>query len=449
MANGAHFDSTAQGEDSAFSVAPTERALGLTVLFSYDRALIGRTIEANADLTIGREGEAVDVPLRDARVSRRHALLSFKAPGRKPLLEDQDSRNGTFVNGERIKQHELVAGTIIRIGDCLFEFGPIADPETDPADSGRASTELVGRSPLFIEMLELIDRLSPTELAVLIMGETGTGKELVARRLHERSGRQGALVAVNCAAIPEHLVESTLFGHKKGAFTGATQDTQGCFGQAHNGTLFLDEVSELPATMQAKLLRVLESREYAPVGAGSIVTTNARIISATNCDLRTESSLGRFRPDLFARLQGFIITPPPLRKRRSDIPLLVEHFFAMLLPSAPPKYTAGFMERLLVNDWPLNVRELRTILERLLVVAHGVPALRSEHLSAVLFEAKAHPTLDLSIETPSKEALEAALRECHGKIVLVAQRFQRQRGQVYRWLERYGIDPTSFRANST
>jgi DNA-binding NtrC family response regulator len=230
--------------------------------------------------------------------------------------------------------------------------------------------EMVGNSPALKRVLEQVAQVAPTGSTVLIQGETGTGKELVARAIHEASERrERALVTVNCAALPRELVESELFGHEKGAFTGATQQRRGRFELADGGTLFLDEVGELPLEAQAKLLRVLQEGEFDRVGGARSLRADVRIIAATNRDLQAQVGAGRFRSDLYYRLNVFPIALPPLRARREDIPRLVEHFAvrAARRLGRPLNVATAFLERAKAYDWPGNVRELENVVERAMI----------------------------------------------------------------------------------
>jgi two-component system NtrC family response regulator len=230
---------------------------------------------------------------------------------------------------------------------------------------------LVGHNPRMRELTELIARVGPTASTVLIEGETGTGKELVARAVHEASGRQGAFVAVNCGSISPELLESELFGHVRGAFTGAHAAREGLFSYAEGGTLFLDEVSEMAYPMQSKLLRALETRSVRPVGSDREVPVDCRVIGATNRRLEDEVREGRFREDLFYRLNVLSLSVPALRERRDDIPMLAQHFSESMAPGigVPPiPFTHEDMVKLQGYDWPGNVRELRNVIERSLLL---------------------------------------------------------------------------------
>jgi two-component system response regulator HydG len=248
------------------------------------------------------------------------------------------------------------------------------------------SQHIIGRSPPMIKLLEMVAQVAASEATVLITGESGTGKEMIAGAIHFNSPRKdGPLVKINCAAITETLLESELFGHEKGAFTGAYKRREGRFRQAHGGTLFLDEVSEMSLAMQVKLLRVLQDREITRVGGEEVIKVDVRIIAATNKDLRLEIEEGRFRDDLYYRLNVVTFNMPPLRERREDIPLLAQHFL-MQFSEQNRKQIKGFtpqaMDRLLKYDWPGNVRELMNAVERAVVLARG-DYLAEEELSLI------------------------------------------------------------------
>ena len=245
----------------------------------------------------------------------------------------------------------------------------------DEIRAGHDFHEVVGHSPSVMLLLEQVALVAPTDSTVLILGETGTGKELIARALHDRSARrEGPLIKVNCAALPRELIESELFGHEKGAFTGATQQRRGRFELADGGTLFLDEIGELSLEAQAKLLRVLQEREFERVGGTRTLHTNVRLIAATNRQLRDRVDRGEFRADLFYRLNVFPLTVPPLRERAADIPALVERFMAKAARKLGKSFEAvapAFLDRAMAYDWPGNVRELENVVERAAILSRG------------------------------------------------------------------------------
>jgi transcriptional regulator with GAF, ATPase, and Fis domain len=239
--------------------------------------------------------------------------------------------------------------------------------------AGRRAEQPVGQSPAIAHSIEMCRKVALSTATVLLYGETGTGKELASRSIHDFSERRdNPFIAINCAALPETLLESELFGHEKGAFTGATAQKLGRFELASGGTLFLDEIGEISPAIQVKLLRVIQEREFVRVGGTKTITTDVRIIAATNRDLKNEMEAGRFREDLYYRLNVFPIELPPLRDRIEDLPLLVAHFVRQIAPSlgvSPPQVSDEAMSALMQYDWPGNIRELRNVVERCTLLA--------------------------------------------------------------------------------
>ena len=245
----------------------------------------------------------------------------------------------------------------------------------EEVQEAKAFGDLVGQSAALRQVVSQIDVVAPTEASVLILGETGTGKELVAHEIHCRSARKdGPLVRVNCASIPRELFESEFFGHMRGSFTGAVKDRAGRFETAEGGTIFLDEVGEIPLDVQNKLLRILQEKRYERVGSDATRRANVRVVAATNRDLKQAVAAGRFREDLFYRLNVFPIEVPPLRERMDDIPLLAQHFVGLSsreLKCSKPRLTRAGVAKLQNYDWPGNVRELRNVIERAVILARG------------------------------------------------------------------------------
>lgn len=310
--------------------------------------------------------------VEDATVSRVHCKIEVDRHGYR--IRDLDSKNGTFVNGVKITDAYLPADSHLRIGSTDLQFS-LADEsvEVQLATRNRFG-DLIGQSPEMREIFALLARVAPTMATVLVEGESGTGKELVARALHDESDRKSEpFVVFDCSAVPRELVESELFGHVKGSFTGATQNRVGAFEEATGGTLFLDEIGELPVDMQPKLLRVLESREVKPVGANRRVKVDCRIVAATNRNLEQEVRASNFREDLYYRLAVIKLQLPALRYRVQDISLLVEHFVQSMIEQVPG--SAGLqisyetMAKLQRHTWPGNVRELRNFIERAVLLA--------------------------------------------------------------------------------
>lgn len=296
---------------------------------------------------------------------------------------------------------------------------------------------VVGQSALMLKLCERIKRIAPTPATILLTGESGTGKEVAARALHRMSPRSnGPFVPVNCAAISAELIESELFGHVKGAYTGAQQSREGLFYYASGGTLFLDEISELPAAAQAKLLRALEERRIRPVGSAQEVAVDVRVIAASNRDLKNEVASQRFRQDLYYRLQVLELTLPPLRDRPEDIPLLVEHFMAQLTPSlgvAPLPLDARTLAKMSDYEWPGNVRELRNLVERSLIL--GWFDIGSEPAIGV----DSCTSTDETLAAVEKKHILAVLAACDGNKSEASRRLEISRKTMDRKCQVWGI----------
>jgi len=307
-----------------------------------------------------------DLVLSDETVSRVHFEIMRDAKGY--LVRDLKSTNGTFLDGAEVKEAYLRAGSVIGLGACELKFTPFEERIEILPSEKEALGEMVGKSPAMREIFGLIERIAPTDATVLIEGETGTGKDMVARTLHQLSPRTAApFIVVDCGAVAGTLIESELFGHEKGAFTGAVAARQGAFELASGGTVFLDELGELSLDLQPKLLRVLEQRELRRVGGTKIIKVDLRVIAATRKDLRSEVEKGKFREDLYFRLNVVPITTPALRERREDIPLLIDAMLGKLSNSGIVLSEATRVA-LMAHDWPGNVRELRNVIERALAL---------------------------------------------------------------------------------
>ncbi|HTR49564.1 MAG TPA: sigma 54-interacting transcriptional regulator [Kofleriaceae bacterium] len=306
--------------------------------------------------------------LRDPAVSRYHLELHRTPAG--VQVVDLGSRNGTWLGGARIERALVPAGTQLRIGDTTLaveDAGQSLAPPA-PADLPR-SPDLVGDSDAIREVARLVHRVARVDSSVLIHGETGTGKEVIARAIHEASPRRDReLVVVDCGSLPAQLIASILFGHEKGAFTGADQRRAGAFERAEGGTVLLDEIGELPLDLQPALLGVLERRTFTRVGGAQPIAVDVRVLAATHRDLRAEVNAGRFRADLYYRLAVAKIAIPPLRERREDIEALVRHFVQRLTGVAELGPLAGVLDELRAQPWTGNVRELRNVVEAALVM---------------------------------------------------------------------------------
>ena len=323
----------------------------------------GKTLEVDGSSAPSLVGTSESCALRlvDRGVSRRH--LSLAAKDASLELVDLGSTNGTHVAGVRVGTAYLVGGETVRVGGVDL-FVERRDPVASALPMATAFGEMLGASREMRRLYPLCDRLAATDVPVVIEGETGTGKEVLAESIHEKSARAGGpFVVLDCTAVAPSLVETELFGHEKGAFTGAVKQRRGVFEQAHGGTLFIDELGELDASLQPKLLRALERAEIRRVGGDAFVSVDVRVIAATRRDLDAEVEAGRFRDDLFHRLAVGRVTLPPLRERKGDIPLLVRALCARLGAhegAIAPSVIAEW-ERL---PWPGNVRELRNAVAR-------------------------------------------------------------------------------------
>ncbi len=444
---------TATFQDEAKS--SSERGLpGLVLVYSAHHAQMPSAFPfVSAKLSAGRDATA-DIELHDSAASRLHAELHWD--GAVCILKDLGSRNGTFVNGARVSDCKLEHNDLVRLGDALFRFA-IDHAQHYAAYRLNGDTLPVGRpfSHKLRKQLEVpivggyqVDqvldralRFSSSKLSCLIGGESGTGKELLARALHQLSGRKGAFVAINCAALPAPLVESELFGFRRGAFTGADKDKRGLIESAHHGTLFLDEVGDMPLATQAKMLRVLQEREVLPVGATRSEKVDVNVVCATHRNLDVRVAEGSFRGDLLARIRECELHMPSIRERREDIFQLVLHF-AALLDVREDAFSSAFFLRVCEREWPYNVRDLQRAV-RVAIALRGQGAMGPELLPA---EAEMEEAPSSNKGVPSEEELRRLLSEHEGNIAAVGRVFGKERMQVHRWMQRYDIDIKSYRS---
>ena len=318
-------------------------------------------------------------------------------------------------------------------------------------EQARATGQMIGQSPAFTRAVELARRVAPTDLPVLITGEHGTGKELLAQTIHEHSARAARdFVPINCGALTESLLESTLFGHKKGAFTGATQDRDGLLVKADGGTLFLDEIGDMPPALQVKLLRAIEYGEVLPVGSDHPVYVDVRIVSATNRTLEQMMTEGTFREDLFWRIRGTQLTLPPLRERIEDIPLLAKHFLNLSAPlcvdKQPRVLSEEAIEVLVRHRWPGNMRELRHEMQRASVLSGTARVLAAEDFECFHVVQNTHPqslepiTLQQKVQSLERREIQAALLRHDQNRTHVARELGLSRQGLLNKMERYGLD---------
>lgn len=315
-----------------------------------------------------------DLVLEDPSVSRNHLKIDGERSGYR--IRDLESKNGTWFAGVRLCEAVLGPTAVLRLGQTELQFEQLAELHEVALSRDPQFGRLLGQSPEMRELFALMARAAPTDATILVEGESGTGKELVAEAMHQHSKRAGGpFVVFDCSTVQRDLMESELFGHVKGSFTGAIQNRAGAFAEAHGGTLFLDEIGELSLDLQPKLLRALEKREFKPVGSNDRRPADVRIVAATNRDLAQMVKDGTFREDLFYRLAVIQVPLPPLRRRKSDIPGLVSHFLAEAQARAarPGALTVSFetMQQLQAYPWPGNVRELKNQIERAAVLSDG------------------------------------------------------------------------------
>jgi len=426
---------------------------------------IGRGSAREATRMTSHGYTTLHVHLPGRSLSSAHARL-VRSHGQW-MVEDVGSRNGTFVDGARVTRAALGPNDVLEVGRTLLALRENVDLGAMPSDLDTAC--LVGEPPglrtlvpSLGERFAALKRLAPSKVPVLLLGETGTGKELLAGALHALAERRGALTAVNCGALSPTLSDAQLFGHTRGAFSGAARDELGFVRSADGGTLFLDEIGELPAAAQALLLRVLQESEVVPVGTSRPVKVDLRVVSATLQNL--QSGELPFRTDLYARLAGVTFRIPPLRERIDDLGLLVADLLRALAPDRADRITIApdVARRMLAHAWPRNVRELRQALQTALVLADdGVLSARCfPDLLAPGTEPEARASLSPSAPPPPEGASAATSDEDERLRILVITRLQEHRGnvtavaramnkapmQIHRWMRRFAIDPNAFRS---
>jgi DNA-binding NtrC family response regulator len=392
--------------------------------------------------TVGKD-PTCDLVIQDRFISSRH----LKVTRREGLFHvlDTNSTNGTWLGAMRVFEVEVGLPTALRVGETELVLEAVSPARKEVSFHG-----LIGNDASMRQLTDLIERVAPSSAAVAILGESGTGKELVARALHTCSQRaERPFIPVNCAAISKELIESELFGHEKGSFTGATGTRKGAFEEADGGTLFLDEIGELPLDLQAKLLRALENGEIKRVGASRPVHVDVRVVAATNRDLLAASRDGRFREDLYYRLCVVPLHLPPLRSRRGDILPIAEHFLRLYSPRGQTvRLTSAAVDRLQHHAWPGNIRELRNVVHRALLLRKGT-AIESSDLSfdqetnretgITVPELPAGMTLEQMLERLERQIIETALRRYNNNRERVARELGVARSTLFKRLKQWGL----------
>jgi DNA-binding NtrC family response regulator len=402
------------------------------------------TLDALTTITVGSHTGA-GMALKDTTISRYHVELSARPDGVR--VRDLESRNGTYIGGARIQEVIVEDQAVVTIGKTSLRISMVEEDLGVP--KGLSSFgKVMGAAETMRQLFGILEKVAPTDSTVLLLGETGTGKEVLAEGIHSTSKRgKKPFVVVDCGAVAPTLIESELFGHVKGAFTGAVADRNGAFLEADGGTVFLDEIGELPLDLQPKLLRVLEAGTVRRVGEDKHRRIDVRVIAATHRDLEKEIDAGRFRRDLYYRLAVVVVNVPPLRDRLDDIPLLAKHFVEQM-GRGDFEVPRALMARFSTYHWPGNVRELRNLVERALAGADVDPLPANE---ATTPSQRGMQPVDAVTELPFKEAKErlvesftreylvALLNKCNGNISQMAREAGIARNYVHRLVTKYGL----------
>ena len=400
--------------------------------------------------TIGRHASN-DLAVADPRVSGVH--LQILRTDQKVVIRDAGSTNGTWIGPHRVTEIELAMGGEIRIGETTLRLDVESDAPPPPVATRESFGELVGRAPAMRELFAALERIAPKSLSVLVQGETGTGKEEIARAIHAASPRaSGPFVVIDATALPETLAESLLFGHERGAFTGATERRAGLFEAADGGTVFLDEIGELPPALQAKFLRVLERHEVTRVGSQTPQKIDIRLVAATHRDLRQEIDAGRFRDDLYFRVAQVRVSIPSLRDRIEDIPILCQKLLSSIDRTQSIMIDAAAMQHLSEQPWPGNVRELRNVLARAAALASGGIITRhdvagegsgfrgtADERAPIDLNAKFAEAKDAAIDRFERMYLAALMRRCEGNVSRAAREADLARHHLRDLLKKRGL----------
>ena len=422
---------------------PNKSHDALVIVVSANTGVVVTPFPRSRVARLGRANDC-DVVIDDESVSRHHVSIDAR---RDPLVvEDLGSTNGTLVSPHclvRGQRAELQVGAPLAVGATTVYVlhASATGPRRVPVRAEFA--DRVVRDPAMLRVYALLDVIAPSPLSVLVLGETGVGKEVFAEAIHQRSQRRDKqLLKLNCAALPESILEAELFGYEKGAFTGATTAKPGLFEAAHGGTVMLDEIGDLPLVTQAKLLRVLETGEVLRLGSVKTAIVDVRFISATNVDLEARVADGRFRADLYFRLDGISVMLPPLRDRPADILPLAQMFIARVaekMKRAAPSLAHAARELLEAHAWPGNVRELRNVIERAVVLADGEDTIAPEHLASIASSAATQGRLKDDLSRLERDRITRALDEAGGNQTRAAKLLGLSRHALIDRLDRYGI----------
>lgn len=428
-------------------------------LATIDEIWIGRGDSRACERTVIGDRTRLVIQIPDRWMSSKHARLWPATDGW--MFEDNHSKNGSFLGGEPCTNAHLFDGDLLQLGHTFFLFRAALD--TPASVSGTDETNepyslvpgVATLLPSLAASFAALKQVAGSQLPVLLQGETGTGKEVIARAIHRLVGAKVPFVPINCGALPANLVESELFGYRKGAFSGAIEDRPGSIRSADGGVLFLDEIGDLPLTSQAAFLRVLQEREVVPLGGGKPTKVDVRLVSATNVDLGAMVERGHFRADLLARISGFTLHLPSLRERREDLGLLIGDILRHASNQRVDDLAIGWAAArvLFAYDWPFNVRELQKCLVSAMLLSQG-QTIEIEHLAippgrraavgpAAPVSARSQPLKEE--DARRRDQLVALLAHHRGNVTLVAKAMGRARMQILRWVKRYQIDIDAFR----
>ena len=389
--------------------------------------------------------ESNDLVLEDPTISRFHCRITREGHGWR--IEDRGSKNGTRLDGVKVLLAELEKEAVLHLGDSVIRVTPLTRGQINRVGAPTSFGALLGKSVAMQRLFALVERVAPTEIDVLVHGESGTGKELVATEIVQRSARaDGPVIVVDCGSISPSLVESELFGHVRGAFTGADRDREGAFEAADGGTLFLDEIGELPLELQPKLLRALEAREVRRVGTSKMRRIDVRVIAATHRDLEREVNRGRFREDLYYRLAKVAVQVPALRERTTDIPLLVEAFVSSMSRNdhMARLFSPDVLREMQEHDWPGNVRELKNYVERSVVLDDAPSPIRKSGTMRAFSEAD---VADVPFRLAKESAISAfersylgpLLERCSGNVSQAARAAKMDRMYLHQLAQKHGF----------